>query len=234
MKRQPTASALIDWPVRERRCAHGQNEPCCYTRVNKCLPLPPGKAREPLPSSQQSPPSTDRVGQDELIHKTATWLLDLHHAGFWPCMDLRVFSRWCASLSLSLSRGLQILQVYVHFEILNIKVAFCVKSGGEVVVEAFKNEVHGESHIHSVFLESIYLAEKKMGSHLWDLYLNKIRLLGAVWQIWGRKSRISYGWNTKVERNEVKVEKTVQDLEEFGRLYDPVAVIIFFPIGITN
>lgn len=82
--------ALIDWPVRVRRCAHGQNEPRCCTQVNKCLLRPPGKLRvkpEPLPSSQQSPPSTDRIGQDGLIHKTATWLLELHHAGFWPCMD---------------------------------------------------------------------------------------------------------------------------------------------------
>lgn len=86
--------ALIDWPVRVRRCAHGQNEPRCCTRVNKCLLRPPGKLRvkpEPLLSSQQSPPSTDRIGQDGLIHKTATWLLELHHAGFWPCMDLRGF-----------------------------------------------------------------------------------------------------------------------------------------------
>lgn len=106
---------LIDWPVRVRRCAHGQHEPRCPTRVNKCLLGPPGK----LPSSQQSPPSTDRIGQDELIHKTATWLLDLHHAGFWPWMDLRDFvSSWCVSLSPSLSirQGLSDLAgVHSHF-----------------------------------------------------------------------------------------------------------------------
>lgn len=47
MKRRPTASGpLIDWPVRVRRCAHGQNEPRCFTRVNKCLLRPSGKKTE--------------------------------------------------------------------------------------------------------------------------------------------------------------------------------------------
>lgn len=129
---------LIDWPVRVRRCAHRQNEPRCCTRVNKCLLRPPGKPRvkpEPLPSSQQSPPPTDRIGQDELIHKTAhmiirpapCWILTLYgFQGFFPVDVSPCLLHWASC------KDLQILQVYINVAVHNIKLG--ILCGGELVV----------------------------------------------------------------------------------------------------
>lgn len=162
MKRRPTASGpLIDWPVRVRRCAHGQNEPRCFTRVNKCLLRPSGKKTEGETGAAPVLPAVapldwqDRSGwinsqnSHMIIRAAPCWILTpVWISGFFFPVDVSP-----CLLRRPSCRDSHILQVYVHFETLNIKLAFCAKGEGEVVVEALKNEVNGERYIHSVFLK---------------------------------------------------------------------------------